>query len=113
MKMIKCLSVLLVSFLFLMTGCAPKVITNISKSYPASVTADKVRLYELGEAVPASAERIGNVSVVDNGVSTKCNYDQVVWLANAFSVGHGGVSGRSSIESVGFGGRGCRGEVFI
>lgn len=68
--MIKCLSVLFVSFLFLMTGCAPKVITNISKSYPASVTADKVRLYELGEAVPASAERIGNVSVVDNGVST-------------------------------------------
>ena len=53
MKMIKCLSVLFVSFLFLMTGCAPKVITNISKSYPASVTADKVRLYELGEAVPA------------------------------------------------------------
>lgn len=46
--MIKCLSVLFVSFLFLMTGCAPKVITNISKSYPASVTADKVRLYELG-----------------------------------------------------------------
>ena len=37
--MIKCLSVLFVSFLFLMTGCAPKVITNISKSYPASVTA--------------------------------------------------------------------------
>ena len=36
--MIKCLSVLFVSFLFLMTGCAPKVITNISKSYPASVT---------------------------------------------------------------------------
>lgn len=65
MKMIKCLSVLFVSFLFLMTGCAPKVITNISKSYPASVTADKVRLYELGEAVPASAERIGNVSVVE------------------------------------------------
>ena len=84
--MIKCLSVLFVSFLFLMTGCAPKVITNISKSYPASVTADKVRLYELGEAVPASAERIGNVSVVDNGVSTKCNYDQVVWLAKQETV---------------------------
>ena len=90
MKMIKCLSVLLVSFLFLMTGCAPKVITNISKSYPASVTADKVRLYELGEAVPASAERIGNVSVVDNGVSTKCNYDQVVWLAKQETAKAGG-----------------------
>ena len=88
--MIKCLSVLLVSFLFLMTGCAPKVITNISKSYPASVTADKVRLYELGEAVPASAERIGNVSVVDNGVSTKCNYDQVVWLAKQETAKAGG-----------------------
>mgnify|MGYP000140394667 CR=1 FL=1 len=73
-----------------MTGCAPKVITNISKSYPASVTADKVRLYELGEAVPASAERIGNVSVVDNGVSTKCNYDQVVWLAKQETAKAGG-----------------------
>lgn len=90
MKMIKCLSVLFVSFLFLMTGCAPKVITNISKSYPASVTADKVRLYELGEAVPSSAERIGNVSVVDNGVSTKCNYDQVVWLAKQETAKAGG-----------------------
>ena len=88
--MIKCLSVLFVSFLFLMTGCAPKVITNISKSYPASVTVDKVRLYELGEAVPASAERIGNVSVVDNGVSTKCNYDQVVWLAKQETAKAGG-----------------------
>ena len=73
-----------------MTGCAPKVITNISKSYPASVTADKVRLYELGEAVPASAERIGNVSVVDNGVSTKPNHDQVVWLTTKETAKAGG-----------------------
>lgn len=88
--MVKCLSILFVSLLFLLTGCAPKVMTNISKSYPATVTADKVRVYEVGEPVPASAEVIGNVSVVDNGVSTNCKYEQVVWLAKKETAKVGG-----------------------
>lgn len=82
----------LLIFLFpiLMSGCAPKVITHITKSYPASVSADEVRLYGVGQELPETAKVIGSVSVVDNGVSTKCKYEQVVALAKQETAKQGG-----------------------
>lgn len=78
----KTINLLLILLLPLCLGsCAPKVITDFVKSYPSRVTADEVRLYGMGHFVPELAEFIGNVKVVDGGVSTKCNYDQVVALA--------------------------------
>lgn len=67
----------ILSFSLLLTSCAPKVITHMAKSYPVSTTANEVRLYGMGQAVPESAEVIGAVSVVNNGASAKCKYEQV------------------------------------
>ena len=39
--------------------------------------------------MPETAERIGSVQVVDGGVSTKCNYEQVVALAKLETVKNG------------------------
>lgn len=74
----------------LMSGCAPKVITHITKSYPASVSANGVRLYGVGQEIPETAEVIGSLSVVDNGASAKCNYEQVVTLAKQETAKQGG-----------------------
>lgn len=71
-------------------SCAPKVLTDIVKTYPLRVSADSVRLYEVGEPVPASAELIGSVKVVDSGASTKCKYEQVVALAKQEASKNGG-----------------------
>ncbi len=71
-------------------SCAPKVMTDLVKSRPASVTAEEVRLYGVGQAVPDTAELIGRVKVVDSGASTKCNYDQVVALAKQETAKAGG-----------------------
>ncbi|MCD8269092.1 MAG: porin family protein [Parabacteroides sp.] len=71
-------------------SCAPKVMTDLVKIRPASVTAEEVRLYGVGQAVPDTAELIGRVKVVDSGASTKCNYDQVVALAKRETAKAGG-----------------------
>ena len=49
-----------------------------------------MRLYGVGQVVPETAERIGSVQVVDGGVSTKCNYEQVVALAKLETAKNGG-----------------------
>ena len=71
-------------------SCAPKALTDIVKAYPLRVSADSVRLYEVGQVVPESAELIGSVKVVDSGASTRCNYDQVVALAKQETSKNGG-----------------------
>ena len=87
----KTINLLLILLLPLCLGsCAPKVITDLVKSYPSRVTADEVRLYGVGHSVPELAEFIGNVKVVDGGASTKCNYDQVVALAKQETAKKGG-----------------------
>ncbi|GKG76387.1 hypothetical protein CE91St1_55300 [Parabacteroides goldsteinii] len=87
----KTINLLLILLLPLCLGsCAPKVITDLVKSYPSRVTADEVRLYGMGHSVPELAEFIGNVKVVDGGASTKCNYDQVVALAKQETAKKGG-----------------------
>lgn len=87
----KILNLLFVFFLpFILGSCAPKVLTDIVKKYPSRVVVDSVRLYEVGQEVPESAELIGSVKVVDSGASTKCNYDQVVALAKQETSKNGG-----------------------
>lgn len=88
MKTIK--NQLLVFTFFLLTSCAPKVMTDIVKTYPVTTTPENVRLYELNDTVPNSAEVIGTVSVVDNGASTNCKYDQVLALAQKETAKYGG-----------------------
>lgn len=88
MKTTNLLLTLLLPFCF--GSCAPKVITDLAKTYPSRVTANEVHLYGVGQAVPESAELIGSVKVVDSGASTKCNYEQVVSLAKQETAKVGG-----------------------
>ena len=76
--------------LFTLASCAPKVITDIVKVYPVTTTPENVLLYEVNDTIPNTAEVIGKVSVIDNGASTKCNYDQVLALAKKETSKNGG-----------------------
>ena len=66
--------------------------TNLIKTYPNPVPADSVRVFELGETVPNTAEAIGRVPVIDPGTATKCRYNEVVHLAQE-AVGKAGGNG--------------------
>lgn len=76
-------------FLLLLTACSPRVTTEIIKTYPPLI-ADSVWVYEPGEVIPNSAEPIGRVSVTDAGATTKCKYDQVLWIAREETAKVGG-----------------------
>ncbi len=89
MKKITQFSVLYLLPLFL-GSCAPKVLTEIKNTHTPVVTANEVRLYEIGDSVPQSAELIGRVKVLDSGLSTHCQYDQVVALAKEKTAQSGG-----------------------
>lgn len=89
MKKITQFSVLYLLPLFL-GSCAPKVLTEINNPHTPVVTANEVRLYEVGGSVPQSAELIGRVKVLDSGLSTHCQYDQVVALAKEKTAQSGG-----------------------
>lgn len=89
MKKITQFSVLYLLPLFL-GSCAPKVLTEIKSPHTPIVTANEVRLYEVGDSVPQSAELIGRVKVLDSGLSTHCQYDQVVALAKEKTAQSGG-----------------------
>lgn len=80
MKKIVQSSVLYLLTLFL-GSCAPKVLTEIKSTHTPIVTAQEVHLYEVGDSVPQSAKLIGRVKVLDSGLSTQCQYDQVIALA--------------------------------
>ena len=89
MKKITRFSVLYLLPLFL-GSCAPKVLTEIKNTHTPVVTANEVRLYEIGDSVPQSAELIGRVKVLDSGLSTHCQYDQVVALSKEKTAQSGG-----------------------
>lgn len=89
MKKITQFSVLYLLPLFL-GSCAPKVLTEINNPHTPVVTANEVRLYEVSDSVPQSAELIGRVKVLDSGLSTHCQYDQVVALAKEKTAQSGG-----------------------
>lgn len=89
MKKITQFSVLYLLPLFL-GSCAPKVLTEINNPHTPVVTANEVRLYEVGDSVPQSAELIGWVKVLDSGLNTHCQYDQVVALAKEKTAQSGG-----------------------
>lgn len=88
----KTTNLLLVAVLpiLLLTACSPHVTTKVVKSYPPVVVTDSVKVYESGDVIPNSAEPIGYVSVTDAGATTKCKYDQVLWIAREETAKVGG-----------------------
>lgn len=73
-------------------SCAPKVVTHVIKNYPALPENEEVVVYERekNDSVPAGAETLGRIAVVDKGFTVKGSFDRVVELAAAETRGNGG-----------------------
>lgn len=72
-----------------LTGCAPRVLTEVTMNYPAR-SVDEVRVYDVGDTVPNSAVAIGKVAVLDRGFTTNCGYDRMLGLAKERTAENGG-----------------------
>lgn len=75
-------SALLLSLLLSSCG-GPRILTNVLKKYPDTLPVDSVRVFEIGDPVPNSAEALGRVAVIDAGmtVTSRCHYDEVLRIA--------------------------------
>lgn len=71
-------------------GCAPKVYSTLQKSYPARPDGSPVKVFYLNDAMPAGAEVLGSVEVLDNGLATNCGFLRVVELAKEVTNRAGG-----------------------
>lgn len=76
-------------FWMLLSSCSPRILTNVMVIY-RPVPVDSVRVFMPGEVVPNSAERIGEVAIVDRGTTTKCSYEYVVQQAREETARNGG-----------------------
>jgi hypothetical protein len=72
---------LLCGLLSLATACAPKVRTKVSQKYPPLDYSEEVTVLERNAVSPAGAEVLGTVKIGDSGMSTQCNYAQVLQKA--------------------------------
>ncbi len=61
-------------------GCSPRVYTSVTESHDP-LPADSVILYEKGDPIPASARKIGDVTISDTGPENNKRYRQAIDLA--------------------------------
>ncbi|MBQ8657419.1 MAG: hypothetical protein IJ527_10300 [Prevotella sp.] len=73
----------------LLAACSPRVMTEVTMSYPAR-SVDEVRVFDVGDTVPNSSVAIGKVAVVDGGFATNCGYDRMLQLAKERTAETGG-----------------------
>ena len=64
-----------------MSSCSPKVHKHIIKEMHPVGSETEVTVYDIGNVVPENAEVIGNVSVVDGGFTTHCDWETVLETA--------------------------------
>ncbi len=62
-------------------SCSPKVHKHIIKERHPVGNDTEVTVYNIGEVVPENAEVIGNVSVLDGGFTTRCDWETVLETA--------------------------------
>ena len=75
--------------IIMLTGCQPRVLTDILMTYPEK-SVENVVVYEPEDSIPADAMTLGYVAVIDRGTTTHCNYDYVKSLAIKESAKVGG-----------------------
>lgn len=63
--------------ILLLSSCAPKVTTTLSKSYPPLDYRDEIKLYGINDPVPSNSVEIGNVRIGDTGFSVDCGWEVV------------------------------------
>ncbi|TAF45767.1 MAG: hypothetical protein EAZ51_02490 [Sphingobacteriales bacterium] len=64
--------------LFLFASCAPKINTQITKTYPTLNFNDEVKVFGLKTVLPANIEVIGSIKIGDTGFTLNCNYETVL-----------------------------------
>ncbi|MEI7503652.1 MAG: hypothetical protein WCJ61_10250 [Paludibacter sp.] len=77
----KLVPITLISILFLLSSCAPKIITSITKNYAALDSTQEVKVIELTEEVPLQSELLGEVKIGDSGFTNKCDLPTVLAAA--------------------------------
>lgn len=76
--------------IFLFSACAPKISTEVSKSYTPLDANTEVRVFGLDESMPANAEKIGVVKIGDTGFSSNCGWEVVIDKAKTEARNAGG-----------------------
>lgn len=71
-------SFLLFVSIIVFSACAPKIRTTLSQKYEPLDYKQEVMVIELADVSPVSAELLGTLKIGDAGMSTKCNYAQVL-----------------------------------
>jgi lipoate-protein ligase A len=74
----KNITILIFTFLLLLTSCSPKISSSIRKEYETLNYEEKVSVLQTNDKQPEDAEILGIVKVGDTGFSTKCDYDVVL-----------------------------------
>ncbi len=71
---------ILFTALFLM-ACMPRASVNLTDSRPQDFTREQVAIVEIGDPVPENAEKLGELSVDDDGLLTFGDYSVVILAA--------------------------------
>lgn len=74
----------------ILCSCAPKITTNVFKTYPPIDYRQKIIVFENGADRLQKAEVLGSVNIGDNGYLRDCNYEYVLDLAKIESRKAGG-----------------------
>lgn len=77
----KTASLSLIAILFLLSSCAPSIVTSISKNYAAIDNTQEIKVIELTEEVPLQSELLGEVKIGDAGFTNKCDFVTVIEAA--------------------------------
>ncbi|MBN2613655.1 MAG: hypothetical protein JXB00_19015 [Bacteroidales bacterium] len=67
--------------LYILSSCAPKISSTVSKAYNPLDYREEVKVYGLQDPVPADAEELGIVKIGDTGFSVNCNLEMVIYNA--------------------------------
>ncbi len=62
----------------ILSSCAPKISTTISKNYAPLDYQEDVRVFGIDDAYPVNSEELGTVKIGDTGFSTNCGWDVVI-----------------------------------
>ena len=72
------ISILLIGCILILSSCAPKISTTISKNYSALDYREEVKVLGLQDPVPTNSEELGIVKIGDTGFSTNCGWEVVI-----------------------------------
>lgn len=60
----------------LLSGCSPKISSNIAQKRPVLTIEDKVAFLDLYNKIPEGSEKLGSAKFGDSGFSTDCGFDE-------------------------------------